>query len=395
MSIAAFDVTSLFAPLTADEFHHRHFVPGEPLARLGAVEDFAMLQSLPELASAASLCNSLRHGTSLFGASGFHGYLGDAREALQFYERNYTIYATDIERSIPALVPLIEDVAYHFGCSDGVSCEAFASRPGAGATMHYDFDVNFQILLRGRKRWKIAANRHIRNPMRSHFALNEKSYERGPDCLIADKDAFPREMPADALDFEAVPGTVVFLPRGAWHETVTTEESIGLNFVLKASTWLHVASRLVANRLLEHVEWRAFTVGALDTDDAEADAGRLAEARVLLSSLKAVVNDLTPEQLLVAPSSSVFSWPRGATPTVVENEGASSLVLSFDSARAPISMKLSGPTREFVKKLVRRTRPFRTEQVVNNLESGPPQFVPHLLAQLVQANLLVEDDSDT
>jgi ribosomal protein L16 Arg81 hydroxylase len=83
--------------------------------------------------------------------------------------------------------------------------------------MHFDLDYNFNLQIAGRKQWKMAPNDLVINPISSHHATVGGAFICETGCRL------PSEMPEDAQTFVAQPGNVVYVPRGTWHATFTTE----------------------------------------------------------------------------------------------------------------------------------------------------------------------------
>jgi ribosomal protein L16 Arg81 hydroxylase len=56
---------------------------------------------------------------------------------------------------------------------------------------------------------------------------------------------------------ELRPGSVLFLPRGYWHQTEVLEDSLALNLALLTPTWHSVFLGQLRNLLLNEAHWRA------------------------------------------------------------------------------------------------------------------------------------------
>ena len=194
---------------------------------------------------------------SVFGKRGFRVGVNSPGDALAFYDRGETLYIVGLDRAFPGLATACRRLASDLGVDPRyVHVEGFASPPGAGASMHYDFDVNFNVQIEGEKTWTIAPNEEVENPLRSHHA------KRG----VVGVGPFggrplPSKMPSNAATHRAVPGSVVFLPRGIWHETVVHSRSFAIAFVVKPPTVAKLLLAELEGRLRQRAEWRAYALG--------------------------------------------------------------------------------------------------------------------------------------
>src|SRR5262249_44342922 len=86
------------------------------------------------------------------------------------------------------------------------------------------------------------------------------------------------QMPADAWVIQMEPGSVLFLPRGYWHETVALEPCISLSFVLKTATWGDVALSVMDRIVESSVQWRE--PAPLAPEAQRAAAGQRIQAEI-------------------------------------------------------------------------------------------------------------------
>jgi ribosomal protein L16 Arg81 hydroxylase len=170
-----------------------------------------------------------------------------------------------------------------------VNCEVFCSSGESGAWMHSDYDVNFALLLSGKKHWRLAPNEHIRNQTSmcvppSREAPSQLQFE------LADRQPFPERMPDDSLEIDVEAGGLLFMPRGWWHETKAFGECLQVNFTVQGPSWFSVVNRALRERLMRDADWREFAFGLLGAPERrEAAIARFAE---LLPSLREQLDDL-------------------------------------------------------------------------------------------------------
>jgi hypothetical protein len=110
----------------------------------------------------------------------------------------------------------------------------------------------------------------------------------------------------------------------------------------------------------------------------------------MLRKLRKIARDLTAEELLVAPHSTLFRWVQGSRRQVQAKGGNSVLVVRFADGKPTLRVELEKAAVPFVKRLVKRDRPFLTEQVLPDLGPISAHFVVHLLQQLKTFGVLTE-----
>jgi 50S ribosomal protein L16 3-hydroxylase len=145
---------------------------------------------------------------------------------------------------------------------------------------HFDDREIVVVQLHGRKRWRVAPNREAPYPTAGYPTHSADHRARFELSLYA-PDVFALEMPADAMSFELVPGSVLFLPRGAWHETHAVTDSLSLTVGLALPTTLNALVAALYSHLLPDAEWRRpMPLGA----SARCRADYRQRLRTLLSS---------------------------------------------------------------------------------------------------------------
>jgi hypothetical protein len=178
----------------------------------------------------------------------------DAAQAADFVAQGYAAYVYGLQTGVAGLSTLVNDIGVSLGIPyGGVTFEAFVARAGAISSAHYDHDSNFQILLSGKKRWRIAPNAHIRNPMEAYHPrrLREGGVGGFEEEAYAHRLPVPSSLPPDAnTEFVTEQGSVVFLPRGYWHEVDTIEDSFAVNVVVKGVPWARALARALLPYLI-------------------------------------------------------------------------------------------------------------------------------------------------
>ena len=279
------DLSTLVSPLSTDDFLRDHW-PEKPYSSNGGAR-LERLRDIPELESpVAALTNS--RAVKVFKPDGTMAVVPDGKAALPLFKLGLTCYLGT--RHIPALRESAEQLAADLGLPAGsIECEVFCSSGDSGAWMHSDFDVNFAVLLNGKKHWRMAPNEHIRN----QTGMCAPGSREAPDARqleLADRQPFPDEMPEDSLEIDVEAGGLVFMPRGWWHETKAFGDCLQVNFVIQKPTWISVLTHALRERLMKDPEWRAYTFDVFGPPERREQA--LQHFAELLPGLRDQLDDL-------------------------------------------------------------------------------------------------------
>jgi len=290
------DLSSLIAPLSKQEFLSKGF-PDRFLASRGAPTRFADLLAIPELDDLELFIGSQTSPVRVWGSSPQLSAVVPASEASRFYQAGMTLYFRDVEKGVPALSPILRRLEEELQVpSETCSCEAFAARAGSDVLMHFDSDYAFNLQLRGRKRWRVAPNQHVINP-----SIGAKPGGRVPVELLREqrlRTALPARMPKGSKSYDVGPGSVVWLPRGDWHETkiLGDEDSFCLIFAVRPKMWMDHLLGVIRRRLIAQEAWRGSAFGLNGTREAWNAARDHAAA--LLHRLPEDLLGLSAEELL-------------------------------------------------------------------------------------------------
>lgn len=244
-------VASVFAgPWPPAPFVHH----GDP-ARLPAA------LRVPELASLARLFAVYRGMVSFGNARSDSRTLAvpQADPGLLF-RMGLSLYLTDIADCIPALNPLLRSLEQELGAPAGCArIGAFAAARGNGVTCHMDAEEVLSIQLAGRKRFRYALAADLANPW-------GRQLNPGDPCDEAlypqVGGGFPDPKKASFESAEMRPGSVLFMPRGTWHETEADEDSLSVSIIVRMPTALDCALSALRDRLLQDARWRQPMYGA-------------------------------------------------------------------------------------------------------------------------------------
>ena len=138
----------------------------------------------------------------------------------------------------------------------------FCARKGHVTAWHSDFQENFTIQLRGRKRWRLAHRREA-HPLRGetpHFADDSVLWDQAKSRALGETIQ-SRKRPRAAPEVEEVildAGDVLYFPAGVFHEVESLDDdNISLNVSLMAPTTAEVICSALRHWLLRTDTGRA------------------------------------------------------------------------------------------------------------------------------------------
>ncbi len=290
-------LSALFPNLTRTEFLNRHW-PARPTWGHGAPARLSRLTDIGQIDAVMTLAlRSHVEMKAMFPAAHNESneIAADASSARALYDSGATIACNAVHRW-HAVVGLWSDrLARELSVpADRANCNLYMTPRGRGVRMHFDDHEIIVVQLAGRKRWRIAENHTVVNPVaNSGVALTDevRRYATAPA---------PRRMTAGRT-VTLKPGSVLFLPRGYWHSTDAQEASISLTFGFRVPSWAEIVGTYIGNRLTAQTEWRAPAWPLFQTGAPDADARR--QWRALRGHFAALVDATELGDLVRADSS--------------------------------------------------------------------------------------------
>lgn len=228
----------------------------------------------------------------------------DIPTARKLYDWGYQVYLREIRTRSKAFDNWIGILEAELGLArKTITANVFCCTKDCRSTprWHFDPQEGFTVQVRGTKRWLFADNRHVVNPT-FNYALGNSLTDR-------QKHAFPNGPPAKIRDFESadlVPGSVVFLPRGAWHTTQPTADSVHLDLEIPTPTWINLLAHAVNNLLAPQAAWRAPIIVGNQARDAAARS----QLAGLLESVAGQIRGADPQTLLRDAGFSIGDEPK-------------------------------------------------------------------------------------
>ena len=175
-----------------------------------------------------------------------------------------------------------------------VTVGVFCNQPGAYTPMHFDPVDTITVQLAGSKRWWIAPNPLAPQPTIA-WAVRDRAVD--PELWQYAHDPLPVERLPGAEEHLLTPGSVLYIPRGWWHETHSDEESVSLHVHHVHLPWADAVLESLRGVLLRQERWRAGAHPLWDADRRD-EAG--ATAAELLDDLVRAARELAPADVLPA-----------------------------------------------------------------------------------------------
>ncbi len=211
----------------------------------------------------------------------------------KLYQGGTTIYI----KEPPELAPVRESIARALCLPpDQLQCNLFCNQPGATTRAHFDPVDTITLQITGRKRWRIAPNRHAPDPTLAWATLDRTMR---PELRLYARGPMPDGLPGgEAEDYLLGPGALLYVPRGYWHETESSEPSISLHVHLLPLPWADAVLVALRGKLLRDPAFRASAWALWDPARRPAEATRL---EGLLAAAARAAADLAPGDVLPTP----------------------------------------------------------------------------------------------
>lgn len=255
-------LSTVFAGLSPRAFLNR-YRSGEPVWRHGSPKRFDALAGLASIGAVMTLAGRSRIEVKAM----FHGVQHEANEfqvdvkhVFSLYDAGATVSFMDLHRWHAEAGEWTQRLADELHVPfHTAGCNLYMSPAGKGLPMHFDHHEVIVIQLAGQKRWRIAKNDTVVNPLENSGAeLTEsvQSYATGPA---------PTRMPR-GHSITLAPGSAIFLPRGYWHSTDARLGSISITFGFRQPTWIDVVREHLTQQLKVDADWREPVWNAWDPE---------------------------------------------------------------------------------------------------------------------------------
>jgi hypothetical protein len=302
-------------------------------------------------------------------------------EARHRYLEGESIYIFGLDRTVKPLRDLCDGLASDLAINpQDVMVQAWAAGGATSVGMHFDLDHNFNLQVMGRKQWRMAPNDLVSNPISSHHAAT------GGTFVSDEGRKLPSQMPEDAQTWLVDPGQVVYVPRGAWHATSTTEATLAIAFVIQSPTWADLLARTLKDRLHADPRWRERVMGARQLSH---HAQLKATAREVIGASRDILADVAPTEMLYRSlwgQSPAFFKRRKGVAGVRLDASAGKLTWQDDEKRGEFVVPLWA--RSAVEFMVRATSSWSIAVAHELVSNDDVPFFNLLVRRLVEAGFL-------
>ncbi|WP_017220101.1 JmjC domain-containing protein [Moritella dasanensis] len=256
MSNTEINLQSLIGDNTKEEFL-KLLESQTPFVSHGNTESLKDLMGLPFLKSVENLAAYWQDTVDVFNpqvADEISKTSVSPEDAINEYYCGNCILFNDVNRMIPEFDMWNQKIRKEIGFSEltYVRNLVYASPAGKGNAPHFDQNFNFVVQLEGTKKWWLAENKTINNPMTRHVIGHPVDHELAG---YADKE-FPEAFPADCIEYILEPGSILFVPRGVWHMTEAVTDAVSFNFTFTPPTWIDIATAVIREKLSHSEKWR-------------------------------------------------------------------------------------------------------------------------------------------
>ncbi len=186
------------------------------------------------------------------------------KDALKLFANKMGLLFNNVEKHFPELCAWIAAIRSDLGMPMMTygRCIIYATPNGKGTAAHFDQNINFVLQLRGTKKWRIAPNRHVENPLVRHTMGLSLDSEMAPYAGL-----MPTTMPAEeTTEIVLNPGSFLFVPRGYWHATEAEGDALALNFTFSQPSWIDLFTAALRSRLMLSPDWRELADGVSSAD---------------------------------------------------------------------------------------------------------------------------------
>ncbi|EYF01918.1 JmjC domain-containing protein [Chondromyces apiculatus] len=390
-------LAALVQPMTSEEFLGGF--PDTFFVHHGQLDRFEAIASLPELNDVRTLVQGFNDPVSVWLPDEdaleqrTYGKLLRAPDTLDHYDRGALLQFNKVERWVPGLEPVLRGLEQGLGIPVGsATCSLFASTVGGRVLPHFDTDPAFSVQLRGSKRWWVAPQSVIEQPLHNHVSGTAAN-------MIAEyhEGALPPGMPEDAREVEMTPGSVLFLPRGYMHATRSHADSLAVTFDLQFSSYAQTLTRQLTRELHKLARWRRPLLDQGAASRAELEA-LLAEAKRALDGPEfapaALFDSLTPA-LLPGPRR---SYQRGAAAVEVRAVGAGKetgwQVAVTDPRLGRTDIEIPAELVSLCRWMASRDRPFGDRDLLASATGLQRIDVQSILGAFLESGVLVTVDAE-
>jgi 50S ribosomal protein L16 3-hydroxylase len=253
-----FGLDAFLGELSREDFYAEVWERGWHVVH-GDLSRFGGLDALGTFESPWTMVAAHRGDIDVFGPGGVR-VVAQKLQADELYNGGCTLYLALVARELD---PFTEALAADLGCAAKDICvEGFASKAGALSTAHFDPEHNFHVILRGKKRWRLAKNESVDDPIQN-FVIGSVEHKASVNHRHKRAD-LPRRFPDDHVEVEVEAGSSIYFARGVWHEVECDDDALSVNFAVRPPSWAALAGRALSRALEDDPALRRYVFRGKD-----------------------------------------------------------------------------------------------------------------------------------
>jgi ribosomal protein L16 Arg81 hydroxylase len=249
-----------------------------------------------ELSSIGAL-SSVYRGRLAFCSGARTSYMvpGDPTHAQKLFQMGLTLFFHDLGPYVPGAEAFLRQLETELGLAVGSTrMTAWASPREDGAACHYDANDIISIQLFGDKRFELAPVREIAAPYGRQYSPGTMPFE---DLYTQTANGFPDWRDAEFQSIDMRPGSVLFFPRGTWHRTFASADSLAVAIVVEPPPAIDCFLHELRLVLLQDPRWRRPLYGAWGNGEQRRQA--LAQAEQLLRDVPRAAAAIAPQDMIL------------------------------------------------------------------------------------------------
>ena len=184
-----------------------------------------------------------------------HSLTTSPEQALSMYGQGMGLLFNDSHRFLPLLASCADQLRQELSLPAVTYGRTlfYATPKGGGTAPHFDQNMNFVIQLTGEKTWWLDKNGSVERPLTRHVMGQEMDPELASYC----HQEVPQKFSFDtAKEVVLKPGSVLYVPPGAWHTTNAHSDALSLNFTYSAPAYLDLILTALRSKLVMEDKWR-------------------------------------------------------------------------------------------------------------------------------------------
>lgn len=252
-----------------------------------------------------------------------------------FAELGLSVGFTEVENLAPGAKEWLHALEQELGMPRGCATMAvFVNGRNSGLSVHCDAQEQIAIHLMGPKAFRVQAH-PTRFPKMQHVPGRET-----PPHWLAQSDGLldVTTLPEDAEHIELRPGSVLYTPRGLYHETLSGD-ALAMTAVVafRNPTPAELLTRYLENVLLQSEDWRRPLAHGWSAAPGHRDAAK-ARMDELVAQLVARLGGLSTERLLASAEAPPLEPGRVLDTTRLKRDPSTHVALTQEGDRVRVTI---------------------------------------------------------